>query len=115
MDIQKNITISEDHESYTLITINVPIDMDNGPSIEEGIKEVLKTSKSNLVIDMGNTQFIFSSGMGILTRISTEANEKNKNLILVNPTEKVYQAFESVGFMRIMKIYKTKDEMEADL
>lgn len=115
MDIQKNITISDDHDSYTLLTLNASIDMDNGPAIEYGIKETLKTSKPNIAIDLSNTQFIFSSGMGILTRISTEAKEMGKTLFLVNTTDKVYLALESVGFMRIMKIYKTLEEMEAEL
>lgn len=115
MEIQKNISVSEDHESYTLLTLNVPIDMDNGPAIESGIKEALKSSKSNIVIDLGNTQFIFSSGMGILTRLSNEAKDLGKNLFLVNTPEKVYQALESVGFMKILKIYKTREELEKDL
>lgn len=115
MDIQKNMTVSDDHDSYTLITLNVPIDMDNGSAIESGIKETLKTSKSNLAIDLSNTQFVFSSGMGILTRVSNEAKEKNKSLFLVNTPDKVFQALEAVGFNRIMKIYNNIEEMEADI
>lgn len=115
MDIQKNITISDNHDSYTLLTLNVPIDMDNGPAIESGIKETLKTCKSNLAIDLSNTQFIFSSGMGILTRISTEAKEQNKSISIVNTPDKVYQALDSVGFNKVMKIYKTMSEMEKEL
>lgn len=115
MDLQKNISISDDNEKYTLITLNVPIDMDNGPAIEAGILEVFKSSKENVVLDLSNTQFIFSSGMGIITRLTTTAHKNDKTFFIVNTPDKVYIALEAVGLFKVIKVFKTLEEMEATL
>lgn len=98
-----------ENSSYIAIDIHTPITMDTGSHIEEEIVKSLETARSNIAIDLKNSQVIFSAGMGLLARINTLTQNKNKHLFLINPTKKVFQALESLGITTLIKTFQSED------
>ncbi len=78
--------------------------------LEESIFPVIERSENiHLVLDFSNVQFLSSSVLGLLLKISKKIYERNSRLALCNINPKIYEIFKITRLNKIFEIYEDID------
>ncbi len=108
-------TSIENRSGCLWTTFKDSIDMDNHKVIEDSVFQKIKECTSqDVVIDLSKTTALFSSGVGVIMRIHSIAQDHHKKLSLVNVSDKVRDGLETMGLDRVLSIYSTTNEFQSD-
>ncbi len=101
-------------EKFGNVWIVLPddIDMDTYGLLEEEIRQALSGEHVRVVVDLSNTNDLFSSGLGLIIRIRKQVCELNGSLCLVNVSEKIQGILKAVNLDKIFPMYATDVEFE---
>jgi len=94
------------------ITLPDSVNMDNYVSFEEQIDASLGSGLRTIVIDMGCTNNLFSSGLGLLIRLKKKVDALEGELYLVNVSKKLRETLAFVNLDRWFTLYDTDVEFE---
>ena len=84
-------------------------------SLGEGILSVVEQSEHvNLILDFRNVQFLSSTVLGLLIRVSKRVYEQDGQLKLCNITPKIYEIFKITRLTKIFDIYPDLEAALAD-
>lgn len=98
----KLITAVKDGDLVARITGD--IDHHSAPGIREEIDRLLEKEKpSRLLLDLGETDFMDSSGLGLILGRKRKTEEIGAHLVLLNPTE---------GCMKILRLAGMEKQIE---
>lgn len=90
----------------TLVEVSGRIDHETSPELEETLEKLIEDSNYNLVIDLGNVDYISSRGLRALLAARKRARRWNRgDLRLANVQEYVRETFELVGFTKLFDMY----------
>ncbi len=95
-----------------IMVASVPIEeleASNAAEFKQDIAPLLD-STSKLALDLGNLQFVDSSGLGAFISCLRKLNAKGGDLKLYNMSKQVRSVFELVRMDRVFDIFATKDE-----
>ena len=103
-----NFTVSEKHGKIVVIKTPKRFTVEVASEFKEILNILVKEQKYNFVIDLSDTKYMDSSGLGaIVSRIAaTRANQGD--IRLANPSKFVEDLLDLTQLMRILKIYKDK-------
>ncbi len=76
----------------------------NASSVKEEIKAGLNDNHTQIDIDLSSTQFIDSSGLGVLIGLHKTMSQNGGSIRIVNPTESVQQVLELTRLHRLFEI-----------
>ncbi len=93
----------------TVVALLGELDASNVPQFKRHIAPVLEAS-SKVVFDVGQLQFIDSSGLGAILSCLRQVNAAGGDLKLCGLLPPVHAPFVLVRMHTILKIYNTKDE-----
>lgn len=79
---------------------------------EKSLHEVLDDKVDRLIVNLKNLSYISSAGISALMGLTHRLRQKGGELILVQPTEKVYRVFRTLGFTSIFKIVESESEVD---
>ncbi len=100
---------SEEIGSALVIHLNEKyIDALNAPTVKGEIMALLKPG-AKVILDLGEVEFLDSSGMGVILSITRELSSSGGTLKITNVKKAVRTLFELVRFHRIIQIYDTTD------
>ena len=88
------------------------LDAGNAGEFKAAMAPILEAN-SKLVIDLGELQFVDSSGLGALLSCLRQMTAKNGDLKLCRMTKQVRATFELVRMHRIFEIFDTVDQAVA--
>jgi len=99
-----------------VLKLNGEIVFDNSNQIKVEIKQLIKDNElSQLIIDLSGVPLVDSSGIGVFISIFKNLREKNGQLVLTSPTEKVSRVMELTRINQIIKSYDNIEEAEKAL
>jgi anti-sigma B factor antagonist len=96
-------------DSATIITFTDEkiLEQNDIEALADSVMSVIEQGeKMNLVLDFCNVQFLSSSVLGLLIRISKKIYEQNGQLKLCNISSKIYEVFKITRLTKIFDIYK---------
>jgi anti-sigma B factor antagonist len=96
-------------EGICLITMPPFLDVSNHAAIREEILDVL-TEGQHVLLDLGETDFIDSSGIAVLLAIYRQAKENSASLTLCCPNTRVLTSLHLVRMENMVGIYSSRDE-----
>ena len=101
-------TVSEKHKKVIVIKTPKRFTVEVASEFKEILNNLVKDQKFQFVIDLSDTKYMDSSGLGaIVSRIAaTRAN--NGDIRLANPAKFVEELLDLTQLKRILKIYKDK-------
>lgn len=76
----------------------------NASSIKEEIKAGITDDHTQIDIDLSSTQFVDSSGLGVLIGLHKAMSLKGGSIRILNPTESVQQVLELTRLHRLLEI-----------
>ncbi len=97
---------------FLWVTMPEAVTMENYASIEDKLCVQIDEGHTRLVLDLADTQNVYSSGIGLMVRLRRILAEKNGLLCLVNVSRKLQLLFESMHLEKVFPIYATDVEFE---
>jgi anti-sigma B factor antagonist len=109
-----NISISfsrpEERPDISIISVKGYVDTTTSVELEESLKRLLRKGRFNIIIDLGEVNYISSAGWGIFISEIKEIRENGGDLKLASMVGDVYEVFELLEFQTILESYDTKEE-----
>ncbi len=102
----------ENKMDYVWVTLPDSINMDTYKTIEDAIQASLSGAYPRVVVDLSETDNLFSSGLGLLIRIRKSIGQSNGFLCLVNVSQKIRSLLETVHLDKVFTIFATDVEFE---
>lgn len=102
----------EKRDDYLLVKAPHSVSMDNYEHIEDDIVSALTPDVERLVIDLLNTEQVYSSGIGLLLRLRKKMVDSGGAICLVNVSPRCRALLDSVHLSDIMAVYSTDVEFE---
>lgn len=95
------------HSQISIIRVGGYIDTTTSSEVERELNNLLKMGKYQIIIDLGNVDYISSAGWGIFISEIKQIRENNGDLKLVRMIPDVYEIFELLEFHHILDVYDT--------
>jgi anti-anti-sigma factor len=112
MDANSNLLTMTTAKDGTLL-VGGDIDMAGGPILEEALVEreadVAAGGGSDVIVDLGDVQFIDSSGLRTLLAATRRAARRNGHLELRSVGPEIIRLFEITGTMEEFRIVSRRD------
>lgn len=108
--IQVSSEVRGNQNQISLIKVGGFIDTTTSSEVERTLHNLLKQNRFNIVIDLGNVDYISSAGWGIFISEIKSIREQSGDLKLVRMIPDVYEIFELLEFHHILDVYDSVEE-----
>ncbi len=112
--IQVSVETVGPGQNISVIKVGGYIDTTTSAELEHSLSNLLKSGRYNIVIDLGNVDYISSAGWGIFISEIKGIRENHGDLKLIRMIPDVYEVFELLEFHYILMAYDTLDEAITD-
>ena len=112
--IQVSVENAGPNQNISVIKVGGYIDTTTSAELEHSLSGILKSNCFNIVIDLGNVDYISSAGWGIFISEIKGIRERGGDLKLVRMIPDVFEVFELLEFHYILKAFDTLEEAIAD-
>lgn len=75
------------------------------------LEQMIKTDADKVAIDLGNVAFIDSHGLGVFVFFYRRLKERDRSLVIVNPSEFVAELLAGSNLDRIFSIIRNHEEL----
>jgi len=76
-------------EAETVVTVTGEVDMQTAPLLKDRLFELVETGVPRIVVDLGATSFMDSTGLAVLVRALLRMHTQKGELVLRAPQERV--------------------------
>lgn len=97
-------------EGAVVLSLTGYLDAHTVADFDKHTEEVMAEGVSKLVIDLRGLNYISSAGIGALMGLSQRLKRHSGDLVLMQPTEKVYKILDLLGFTRIFQMSGSEEE-----
>jgi anti-sigma B factor antagonist len=91
------------------------IDLYAAPELKQQVVRSIEEGGTRLIIDLSETTFIDSTGVGVLVGALKRVRESGGGLALVCTNDNVLRVLEIVGLNQLFPIHESRDEATASL
>jgi len=105
MEFNKN-----EQGNITILSLTGRLDLSNGGKLKEEIKKVLASGKTSIHLNLGNVEFVNSSGLGALVSIMKEIRIQKGRLTLSDLADYVQEIFDITQLSHIFEIFASEKE-----
>jgi len=89
-----------------LVKASGRIDSSTAPRLDEEIAAILDDGRYKIVFDMEEVEYMSSAGLRVLVNTQKTCKRYNRGeLVLALVPERIYEALELVGFVRLFKFF----------
>ena len=97
-------------EEVVVARIEGEVDMSNAPAIANRLRELLTNRSLALVVDLGGTTYLDSSGIALLFGLADELSRRQQRLHIVVPEDsQLVRAIQITGLDRAVPMHTTLD------
>ncbi len=108
--IQVSTAVGGSRNQISIIKVGGYIDTTTSSEVERALNGLLKQGRFQIIIDLGNVDYISSAGWGIFISEIKAIRENNGDLKLVKMIPDVYEIFELLEFHHILDVYDSAQE-----
>jgi anti-sigma B factor antagonist len=108
--IQVSTHVRGKYNQVSVIKVGGFIDTTTSSEVERALHSLLKQNRFNVIIDLGNVDYISSAGWGIFISEIKSIREQNGDLKLVRMIPDVYEIFELLEFHHILDVYDAVED-----
>ncbi|HFE63921.1 MAG TPA: anti-sigma factor antagonist [Caldithrix sp.] len=108
--IQVSNGVAGSQNQISIIKVGGFIDTTTSSEVERALNSLLKQNRYNIIIDLGNVDYISSAGWGIFISEIKSIREHNGDLKLVRMIPDVYEIFELLEFHHILDVYDNVED-----
>ena len=104
----------EQSNNVSIIKVGGYIDTTTSSELEHHLAKLLERGSYNIVIDLGNVDYVSSAGWGIFISEIKGIRERGGDLKLVGMIPEVYEVFELLEFHYILKAFDSLQDAVKD-
>ncbi len=104
----------ENSNNVSIIKVGGYIDTTTSSELEHHLTKLLERGSYNIVIDLGNVDYVSSAGWGIFISEIKGIRERGGDLKLVGMIPEVYEVFELLEFHYILKAFDSLQDAIKD-
>jgi anti-sigma B factor antagonist len=82
------------------------------PQLDSSFNALLRNGQNTIVLDLSETEFISSSGVGLLLGTVSSLRETNGDLVLMNPSKLVNDILDVLNIKMHFRIIKDVNELK---
>ena len=112
--IQLTVKQTGVNNDISIIKVGGYIDTTTSAELEHSLDTLINANNYNIIIDLGNVDYISSAGWGIFISELKGIRDRSGDLKLVNMMPDVYEVFELLEFHYILKAFDSIDDAIAD-
>ena len=109
-DINISFSKPDANPEVSVISVKGYVDTTTSTDLEESLKRLLSKGRFDIVIDLGDVNYISSAGWGIFISEIKEIRENGGDLKLAAMIGDVYEVFELLEFQTILESFDTVEE-----
>ena len=95
---------------FKILEVDERLDSENVDDVKSEAMKVIDAGRGGIILDMSDTKFIDSIGLGALVSILKQAAQKDMKIILCSLSPQVRQIFELTRLYRLFDIFDSVDE-----
>ena len=99
-----------DRDGCTVVSVRGEVDLATAPSLKNRLLELVADGATNIVVDLSNTDFLDSTGLGAVVAAYKRVRAHDGHLKLVATSARVRRVFEITNLDRVVPICATLDE-----
>jgi anti-sigma B factor antagonist len=97
------------------IAVRGEVDIATAPRLSEALDAAIHESSGTFVIDLGEVEFVDSSGVNVLLRARAVLGCEDRALAVVCPAGPARRIFEVAGVADLLCLYASRDDAAAAL
>ena len=103
-------TVTNTPNGVIIVSVDGQLIVANRNELKDKVLKALETGESKFVLDFSSTEYIDSSGLGVLVSVSKKIREAGGELRLAGLNEDLRMLFELTKLDTLFKICDTTDE-----
>lgn len=107
------LDVSE-HGDWSVVRVAGEIDIATAPALRERLMALTARRSPRVVVDMGDVDFIDSTGLGVLIGVLKRVRSYGGELHLVCDVDRVVRVFEITGLDAVFTLHSSMDEVGVD-
>ena len=100
--VQGLLTIRSEQQDAHFVSLHGELDGQNAKALEDELIRIEATSVSRIVLDLGDLEFVDSTGLAVIVRADTRAKNDGHVLRLLRPQGRVGRIFERSGLDQLL-------------
>lgn len=97
-------------DGCTIFDLRGYIDAHTVIEFEKAVHSAIDSGTTHIILDISGLSYISSAGIGAMMGLSRKLSMSGGDLVLMNPTQKVFAILDGLGFTKIFKIANNEDE-----
>jgi anti-sigma B factor antagonist len=81
-------------------------------TFEKEMEELVQRGYAKFLIDLSGLTYISSAGIGALMVLLQQLRRREGDMVILQPSPKVYKIFDLLGFTRIFQIREDREEAQ---
>lgn len=98
------------NEKTYVLEWNENITLKNVELFRQEMNKLLNYNAKQLMLDLVETSYINSAGLGIIAESVIQARRNNKELVIANIQPSIHEIFSIVKFSTFIKLFESKEE-----
>jgi anti-sigma B factor antagonist len=99
----------EGEPQFVEIRISGFLDAHTVVSFEKSMDELIQREHTKFLMDLGDLNYISSAGIGALMVLLQQLRRRQGDMVILQPSPKVYKILELLGFTKIFNITQDRE------
>ena len=100
----------KDNEGVSIVYLKGFLDAHTAPEFETALQELVDEGRVKIVVNLAELAYISSAGLGVFMGFKEDIRQKEGDIKLAEPSEKVFRVFDLLGFPVLYEIVDTEAE-----
>lgn len=102
------LDVSE-RNGFTVLAVKGEVDVYTAPRLRERLVELVGEGNYKIVVDLGEVEFLDSTGLGVLVGGLKRLRSHDGDLTLVCTQHRILKVFEITGLTKVFSIFESVD------
>jgi len=100
----------KDSDDVSIVYLKGFLDAHTAPEFETALQQLVDESRVKIVVNLAELAYISSAGLGVFMGFIEDIRQKDGDIKLAEPTEKVFRVFDLLGFPVLFEIVSKEAE-----
>lgn len=100
----------DERDGCVVVAVRGEVDLATAPALKDRLLELVSEGKTEIVVDLSNTDFLDSTGLGAVVAAYKRVRAHEGHMRLVATSARVKRVFEITNLDRVVPICATVDE-----
>ncbi|MGQ0602741.1 MAG: STAS domain-containing protein [Anaerolineales bacterium] len=101
---------TQEQGNVAVVAVNGRVDSATAPDLENALKKLVETEKTQIVLDLVDVEYMSSAGLRAMVSTLKSVKRVNGDLRVANPSPRVDEVLRLAGLTSIFSIYRSRDE-----